>query len=126
MTAAEQIHQEIRKAAGDDSEIQIMVLGTLDGDKSNFVNERQETDQHLQWTVAPYGMVWDNWTASLIGWYHIFRDYMGLEYERCWDHEYKDFRQTGQYEAMPTFPEKGSVILWQDKVVVKVSEWPEE
>lgn len=126
LNAAEQMQKEIMKIAGGDPEVPVMVLGTLDGHGSHFVNERKETDQSLQWTVASYGMVWDNWTASLIGWYHIFRDYLDLGYERCWDHEYNEFRQTGQYEKMPTFPEEGSVILWQDKVIIKVSVWPEE
>lgn len=65
---------------------------------------------------------WGNIYGMISCRYHFFMDYMGVNAEYFTNQEYLDAVQSEEYAEMPIWPNKGSIQMIGDKVVVKIWE----
>ena len=65
---------------------------------------------------------WGNIYGMISCRYHFFMDYMGVNAEYFTSEEYLAAVKSEEYQEMPVWPEKGSVKMIGDKVVVRIWE----
>lgn len=115
--AAQLVTQALTQEYGSLANQTVMLVGTLNG-TSNFPDLHPELSIPTQWTLANYGMVWDSLQGQVQGWPAFFREYMGVSYRPCTQEEFLAFAETGRTATMELFPDKGSVVRWNDILVV--------
>ena len=72
---------------------------------------------------AKFGQWWCDAGNNRRSWYYgMLLHYLGLELNWCDDGDYEEIRSSGELEGMPNFPEKGSIKVIDDILVVKVSD----
>lgn len=64
---------------------------------------------------------WNNYNGTLQN-YNYFEKYLGIKIKICSREEYKKIIETQEFKEMPTYPQKGSVQIINNVVVIKVSE----
>ena len=69
-----------------------------------------------------WGDIWPAYGNSIIGWNQLIMQYTGIEITNCTIDEVKKIVQTDAYKQMPNYPSKGSILLINDIIVVKISD----
>jgi hypothetical protein len=73
-------------------------------------------------TSASYGYMWNTYSGNENCWIDFYKQYKGVEFSVCEHSEYQEFLNSDIYDSIPLFPEEGSIIKYNDIIVVKLSD----
>lgn len=97
---------------------QVLVAGTPKQGNYPVVSKlATKTNQYANW-----GLVWGSYDGSLNCWLEIFRQKLGIEYNRCYEDQYRDIVGSEEFKKMPIFPAQEAVKTINGIVVIKISE----
>ena len=97
---------------------QVMVVGTPKNGNYPVVSRlAAKVNQYAYW-----GLVWGTPDGLLNGWYEIFRQKLGVLYNRCYEAQYQDIVASADFKSMPIFPAQDAIRTIDGIVVIKVSE----
>ena len=93
------------------------------GGAFSYTPVKERYPQIFMYAEQEGGLVfWGNIYDMISSRYHFFMDFMGVNAEYFTNQEYLDAVQSEEYANMPIWPNKGSVQMIGDKVVVKIWE----
>ncbi|MBO4776674.1 MAG: glucosyltransferase domain-containing protein [Lachnospiraceae bacterium] len=93
------------------------------GGAFSYTPIKQRYPQIFMYAEQEGGIIfWNNIYGMISCRYHFFMDYMGVNAEYFTSQEYLEAVQSEEYAEMPIWPEKGSIQMIGDKVVVKLWE----
>lgn len=64
---------------------------------------------------------WNNY-GGIAQNYNFFDKYLGIKIKMCSNEEYKNLTETEEFKNMPIYPNKGSIKIINDIIVIKISE----
>lgn len=119
-TVAYLLLDQVMESVGYNSNYKLLISGAMED--GNF---RDVYEEHLAWTEGTYmgyGYMWHNYYANEECWVNFLKQYCGIAFQSCTNEEYQEFINSEIYEDIPIFPETGSVLLWNEMIVVKMSD----
>lgn len=90
-------------------------------ERGNYPREHEEMYYIVKGTAAVYGYFWDTQNGRQNCWNNFLRQYLGVQYVTCSGEELSDIENSAEYADMPIFPAEGSVRMFGDAAVVKLS-----
>ena len=76
----------------------------------------------LKGTVLEFGQFWKSSSGTMNGWQHVFMYWCGTRYRICSNNEEaKNIKESQEYIDMPIYPKQGSMRLFDDIFVIKMS-----
>jgi hypothetical protein len=66
--------------------------------------------------------MWNTYSGNENCWIDFYKQYKGVEFSVCEHSEYQEFLNSDIYDSIPLFPEEGSIIKYNDIIVVKLSD----
>ena len=97
---------------------QILVAGTpKQGNYPVISKLAASANQYASW-----GLVWGSYDGSLNCWFEIFRQKLGIEYNRCYEDQYRYIVSSEEFKKMPIFPAQDAIKTINGIVVIKISE----
>lgn len=119
-TVADLMLEEIIEEVGYESGTKLLVAGSMED--GNFPSLYEWPTDAIQGSSASYGFMWDTYTGNENCWVEFMRQYKGVQFTVCDQAEYESLLSDKEYQAMPLFPAEGSVKVFGDTVVVKMSD----
>lgn len=90
-------------------------------EQGNYPRSYDEMYYVVKGTAAVYGYFWDSHNGRQNCWNNFLRQYLGVQYSTCSGDELSLIENSTEYADMPFFPAEGSVRMFGDTAVVKLS-----
>ncbi|WP_196808820.1 glucosyltransferase domain-containing protein [Butyrivibrio sp. FC2001] len=98
----------------------VCILGMME--KGNFPDDKEELREKLQWTIAYYRTFWESRKHTQKLWNKFLENYIGINYKKCEIDKVEEIFESDKFKAMPNYPEKDSVVIMDDVLVIKLSD----
>lgn len=87
---------------------------------SNVINIEAKNVEKTNGFISRDSETWNNYSGTLQN-HNFFDKYLGIDISMCSRDEYNEIIKTDEFKQMPIYPNKGSVKIINDIVVIKTS-----
>lgn len=117
---ASQIIAGIEEAVDESTQYKLCIIGNMEN--GNYPEQYPQLKESLHWLSPYYKTIWPTYSGTQNGWNSYFKQFCGKSYNICsWD-EYQTIVQTGLPAQMSNFPDKNSIFVSDNIIIIKLSE----